>query len=81
MVSLTQCRKLNEMQELGWETVGPETYDPDRTPIGGPTVMMNPAHDIVMVFADGSVVPLIPHDGTDRWDSWKEKADRLRATF
>ena len=61
MVSLYQCKKIDELRNLGWLGLSTSpNYHPDM-PIGGPTYMIDPkTQKVYIVKADASVEEMIP---------------------
>lgn len=57
MVSMCQMQAHLELDKEGWHSVS-APFDIERTPIGGPGVMMNAEGDVIRVYPDGSAARL-----------------------
>lgn len=66
MVSLTQCLMLDQLSADGWHSVG-APFDIEKTPIGGPSTMMNAKGDVLKVFADGTQVLITMDEWCEIW--------------
>lgn len=80
MVSMTQMLQVSALEEHGWVPIGRRDFTHD-TPIGGPTLMQNTKLDVILVFADATVVPMIPYDpkGSRDFTGWIKRAEQLVA--
>lgn len=65
MASLVQCRKIQELVLLDYQSIEHPEYkdlDPMDMPIGGPVIMKSPEGGYVRVMSDGSVEPYVMGD-------------------